>query len=106
MKQIKFGSTDNPDGLIQLVNNLPDKFTDSDYMVTFPTGYLYSNPFPILAAWSKRAPDGTRIKLDLENCQESTRRLIQMWVYMTLSKLIWRPLQKSTRELETFPYSQ
>jgi len=78
MKTISFSGTDNPEGLLGLVNQLPTEFgDDTQYQVVFPSGYLYSCPFPVIAAWSKRVPDGHEISLDVSACQESARRLIR-----------------------------
>jgi hypothetical protein len=77
MKLVTFDTTDNPEGLLHLVRALPAQFTEQEYEIIFPASYLYSCPFPIIAAWAKRAPHGTRIKLNLDACQESARRLVQ-----------------------------
>jgi len=77
MKKITFTGNDNPEGLIDLVNRLPSEFSENEYQIVFPAGYLYSAPFPLIATWSKRAPDGTRISIDLNACQESTKRLVE-----------------------------
>jgi hypothetical protein len=77
MKDIDFKGTDNPDGLVDLVENLPSSFEEGEhYQIRFPEGYLYSCPFPVIAAWSKRVPDGVRVTLDLARCQEAARRLV------------------------------
>lgn len=77
MKTIQFAGTDNLDGLVDLVQNLPVSFGGGeDYQIRFPPGYLYSCPFPVIATWSKRLPDGARVTLDLTQCQESARRLV------------------------------
>jgi hypothetical protein len=77
MAKIEFSATDNPDGLIELVNALPSRLTDAEYEIVFPSGFLYSTPFPVIAAWSKRVPDTTKITLNVDACQESARRLVQ-----------------------------
>jgi len=76
MTTITFDGSTNPEGLISLANSLPCEFSDTDYRIVFPSGYLYTTPFPIIAAWSKRAPDGTRIILDVGESQEAARRLV------------------------------
>jgi len=78
MKTIEFSGSDNPAGLVDLVENLPDEFEPGqDYRLLFPAGYLYSCPFPVIAAWAKRVPIGVRLVLDLTQCQESARRLVE-----------------------------
>ena len=77
MARIEFTGTDNPDGILDLVSRLPSDFVDAQYEVVFPAGYLYTSPFPVLAAWAKRAPDGTQIRIDLRACQEAARRLVE-----------------------------
>lgn len=77
MKTIQLKGTDNPEGLVGLVESLPSTFEgQEEYRIRFPQGYLYSCPFPVIAAWSKRVPDGSRVTLDLAQLQESARRLV------------------------------
>ena len=75
--RVDFSRTDNPDGLLGLVECLPGEFgADDEITIVFPHEYLYSCVFPVMAAWSKRVPEGTSVKLDLAQCEESARRLV------------------------------
>ncbi len=76
MNSIKLSGSDNPDGLIQLVNSLPSEFNDDFYEIVFPKGYLYRTLFPVIATWAKRAPRDIGFKLNLDELQESARRLV------------------------------
>jgi STAS-like domain of unknown function (DUF4325)/Histidine kinase-, DNA gyrase B-, and HSP90-like ATPase len=76
MKTLTFHGTDNPDGLLSLVNSLPSDFDDDRYEIEFPSSFLYSSSFPIIAAWAKRSPRETDIRLNLDHCQEAARRLV------------------------------
>lgn len=77
MEKIRLRQTDNPTGLVALVQDLPATFEGPDeYQIHFDREYLYSCVFPVIAAWSKRIPDGSQVKLDLSNCQEAARRLV------------------------------
>lgn len=78
MKNIQLNDTENPRGLVNLVESLPSSFDGPDeYRIRFSAGYLYSCVFPVIAAWSKRIPENSRVTLDLARCQEPARRLIE-----------------------------
>lgn len=78
MKSIQLSDTENPRGLVSLVERLPSSFKEpQDYQIRFSDGYLYSCVFPVIAAWSKRIPEESSVKLDLAKCQESARRLVE-----------------------------
>lgn len=76
MGKVTFSDTSNPNGLIELANALPSEINDDSYAIFFPSGYLYSTAFPVIAAWSKRVPHGIPIQLDASACDESAKRLV------------------------------
>ena len=99
MKKIRLHETDNPTGLVALVQNLPSSFDGpSEYQIHFDRVYLYSCVFPVIAAWSKRIPDGSQVKLDLSDCQVSARRLVNN---IGLTDIVEEGLESPTTVVKT-----
>jgi len=75
--KIEIRETSNPDGLRSLVRALACAPTDQDITLVFSDTYLYSAPFPVIAAWAKHRSSGTHVSLDVSKCKEPAARLIK-----------------------------
>ena len=99
MEKIRLRETNNPTGLVALVQDLPSSFKGPDeYQIHFDRVYLYSCVFPVIAAWSKRIPDGSHVKLDLSNCKEAARRLVDN---IGLTDIVEEGLESPTTVIKT-----
>ena len=77
---IDIRETGIPDGVMDLVQRLPDPETLQGPAVTitlrFHNIFVYTTGLVLLATWRKALPDGVKVVIDDSACQETTRRLL------------------------------